>query len=1411
MKAVSLNNHQVFRLDDLRLYQLLGSAPEASFDDLTILAAHLCQAPIAFISFLDANHQWLKSEVGIVEGTAHQYLDFCEHAIRQNGGRPEEGESASPFLPQTETAFAIANTHNHLAIVPDASTDKRFANHPLVTSNPGVKFYVGLPIVAPEGLTLGILSVMDFTPRELTENSRNALQALARQVAGMVDLRRKLVNLGGKVLRLEDIINDRKEVWEIVRLERDFFSTALNIVGALVVVLDTHFKIVRFNRTCERITGYSTAEAEGKYLWELFEAAENSEELKLTFEGFRNNKNSNLESQLPKQYENYCQTTDGTRRWISWSNTAIEDAKGTIKYIICTGIDITERRAVEAESQKSQKLLNSIVENIPHTIFVKEAKELTFVSFNQAGAELVGYEKEQLIGKNDYDFFTKIEADFFISKDREVLANGQMLDIPEETIQTKNKGLRILHTQKIPIFDETGKPEYLLGISEDITEGKQAEETLTLLERAIAASSNGIVITDNTRPDNPIIYCNPAFEKMTGYSRSEVIGRNCRFLQSTDADSEEARQKIRNALRLEQECHVILKNYRKDGTYFWNELAISPVRDSSGRLTHFVGVQTDITDRKQAEEALKESEERYRLLAENSTDLISRHTSEGIYLYASPASHALLGYKPEEMVGRSAYEFFHPEDLEALQKIHFNTLNSREIYTISYRIRRKDSTYIWFETTCHSIWDLDSQTVQQLVAVSRDITERKLTEASLWERSRLSILEAEVGAALGGGGTISAILNLCTEAMVQHLDATGAAIWTFNQEVKQLELQASSGVGMGDWRHFWNPEEGRRKKEEGRRKREKRTGKGEEETEQFLSPIAQNGVGVAYPQGLALQGTKESLNTQNSCTPEAFPITYPLIVEERLVGVMALIASKPVTEGVREVLGWVGLAIAVAIDRVKAREELNSRREGLLFRLASQIRDSLDLDTILGTAVNEIRSLLQIDQCHFLWYLPGGTHQLSFAVTHEAGNPNSKTSSGGSGRLLDYPPEQVKLLAVKIRDRQTVRIDDIEIDTDLDPEIRAFLRSAEISSQLLLPLETRSGQMGAVVCNHYSGRREWKDSEVELLHAVVDQLAIAIDQAELYAQTRAAALAAQTQAFHLSDALQNLQQKEAQLIQNEKMSSLGQMVAGVAHEINNPVNFIYGNLTYCEDYVKDILQVLHIYQKHYPNPIPEVEELAADIDLDFIVEDLPKILSSMEMGAERIRQIVLSLRNFSRLDEAEMKPVDIHEGIESTLLILHNRLKSKGKNSGVEIVKEFGILPKVECYAGQLNQVFMNVIGNGIDALENQPEPRIVTIITGVMAGEEFSQSAFPNPEYVVIRIRDSGPGISDKVKNRLFDPFFTTKPVGKGTGLGLSISYQIVVEKHGGIFKCISEPGHGAEFWIQIPVKPPYHLRPQS
>jgi two-component system, NtrC family, sensor kinase len=292
---------------------------------------------------------------------------------------------------------------------------------------------------------------------------------------------------------------------------------------------------------------------------------------------------------------------------------------------------------------------------------------------------------------------------------------------------------------------------------------------------------------------------------------------------------------------------------------------------------------------------------------------------------------------------------------------------------------------------------------------------------------------------------------------------------------------------------------------------------------------------------------------------------------------------------------------------------------------------------------------------------------------------------------------------------------------------------------------------------------------------------------------------AEAQSKKLEKSLRELQHTQAQLVQAEKMSSLGQLVAGVAHEINNPVNFIYGNLRYVKDYTQCLLNLVHLYQQFYDNPVLDIQEYIKEIELDFLLNDLPKILSSMKVGAERISEIVLSLRNFSRLDEAEKKRVDIHQGLDSTLLILQSRFKDSVDHPGIKVVKNYGDLPLVDCYPGQLNQVFMNIISNAIDALDNydsrraiaeiHANPNKITITTEVIETN------------CVIRIADNGSGITETVKERLFDPFFTTKPVGKGTGLGLSISYQIVVEKHGGTLRCISEPGQGTEFWIEIPL----------
>lgn len=298
------------------------------------------------------------------------------------------------------------------------------------------------------------------------------------------------------------------------------------------------------------------------------------------------------------------------------------------------------------------------------------------------------------------------------------------------------------------------------------------------------------------------------------------------------------------------------------------------------------------------------------------------------------------------------------------------------------------------------------------------------------------------------------------------------------------------------------------------------------------------------------------------------------------------------------------------------------------------------------------------------------------------------------------------------------------------------------------------------------------------------------------AELRQSELQLKTQTQHLQQALKELQQTQMQLIHSEKMSSLGQLVAGIAHEMNNPVNFIYGNINYLEEYIQDLLNLVQSYQHSYPQPLDAVQVAMERFEFDFVSKDLPRLLNSMRFGSERIRNIVHSLRNFSRLDEAEIKPVDIHEGIENTLLILQHRLQSKAHKLNIIINKEYGNLPVVDCYPGQLNQVFMNILSNAIDALEetmiHQPNNFLptITIRTNVI-----------DNRWVVIYIADNGLGINEDQKLRVFDPFFTTKPVGQGTGLGLSISYQIVVERHSGKLDLFSEPGQGAAFQIQIPV----------
>jgi signal transduction histidine kinase len=422
----------------------------------------------------------------------------------------------------------------------------------------------------------------------------------------------------------------------------------------------------------------------------------------------------------------------------------------------------------------------------------------------------------------------------------------------------------------------------------------------------------------------------------------------------------------------------------------------------------------------------------------------------------------------------------------------------------------------------------------------------------------------------------------------------------------------------------------------------------------------------------------------------------------------------------------------------------------------------------------------------------------------------STSVQGNAPTAQDLP---LSLITYVDRTRETVVLDHALEDSRFmaDP----YVQQQQLKSVLCFPMFYQGQATGILYLENRLISGAFTPTQLEVLKLLTAQVTISIENARLYGnlqnysqelegknhQMARSQTQLKAQAQQLEAALSNLQQTQAQLVQTEKMSSLGQLVAGVAHEVKNPLNFIAGNIEYANRYVAQLFELLEVYQTSYPEPVIAVSQKLAAVELEFIQEDLPKLLQSMELGADRIQNIVVSLRNFSRVDEQEKQVVDIHEGLEGTMMILQPRFNATADRSAIRLVRQYGDLPMVECYAGQLNQVVMNLMANAIDAFdedamtrsfgENEGIDKQITIVTESL-----------DDEHIGIRVIDNGPGMSEKTQESIFEAFFTTKPIGKGTGLGLSISHQIIVEKHGGTIDCYSQPGAGTTFSIKLPLR---------
>ncbi|MEG4011686.1 MULTISPECIES: PAS domain S-box protein [unclassified Microcoleus] len=1054
-----------------------------------------------------------------------------------------------------------------------------------------------------------------------------------------------------------------------------------------------------------------------------------------------------VESRQPYNLEYRIVRADGAVRWMSERGRPTYDREGLVLWLDGAIFDITDRKTAEL----TLCLVTQAVDSASDAIAIADLNGCS-IYHNQAFIQRYGYTVDELNNAGGPAVMYAKSQD--LRKLFRVLRKGLSWNTE---IELKAKNGEIIETilRADCIKDSDTKPIGMMAIIADLTELKRTESALKLsqerLQLAVSGSSLGLwdwnIATGET-------YFDAHWKSMLGYAETE-IANNLEAWENLlhPEDRLKAKESLKSCFEGRTDIYEVeFRLLNKAGNWQWI-LAMGKVveYDEWGGPLRMTGAHKDISTRVGAEAEKTELIVSLQQLAEQ-LQAAQKIARMGNWEFDIQTQIITWSAEVFRIYGRELnqpptmeelLEQIHPDDKEKFTQVVQKAVTEGTAYDIDHRIYFPSGEIRHVNGKGRVVKNEFGQVVR-LFGTEMDITDRKKSEIALQEsekRFRAVFEQAAVG-----------IVKVRPDGY--FLNVNPGFCNTVGYSV--LELKALN---------LWD---------------------------------------ISHPEEIAADVDM----AKKLLAGEIF--NYAL--EKRFVRKDGSLVWANVTVSlVRDEFGEpnYGLAVIEDISDRKLAESIlrqQLKRERLVVGMLERIRSSLNLAEILTKAVAEVRQFLDTNRTIIYRFNP----DWSGFVTVESVGENWQPLLGRT--INDSCLKSTSYAAHK--DNRTVVIDDI-YQAGLSQCHIDLLSQFQVRANLVVPILQGEKLWGLLIAHECAAPRHWQEIEVECLKQISVQLAIAIQQSTLFEQAqieiadrKQAESALQEsearerlKALELEAAINKLKTTQAQLVQNEKMVSLGQLVAGVAHEINNPVSFIHGNISPASGYSLDLLELIQVYQQYCPNPPAEVLDKIDAIDLDYIVEDFPKLFTSMQVGTERIVEIVKSLRNFSRLDESAGKSVNIHEGIDSTLMILQNRLKSHSSRPAIQVIKHYQELPQVECFPGELNQVFMNILINAIDALEERDKGR--TLQECDRHPSTIAIRTYPAAAgFVAVSIADNGGGIPDSVRSRLFDPFFTTKPVGKGTGLGLSISHSIVVDRHGGRLSCISTPGEGSEFVIEIPVR---------